>query len=165
MSGSAVAGIRAAAPADLPAVLALWREAAAPTSTDDADSLAALLRRDPGALLVAEASGRIVGTVVAGWDGWRGSVYRLAVAPAHRRAGLGRRLLAAAEARLDALGARRQHAIVVGDDARAVAFWGSTHWEHQEGQLRFARTGGAGRAPGAAGGARHGGTVGGDRAS
>ena len=94
--------------------------------------------RDPGALMVADASGQIVGSVIAGWDGWRGSIYRLAVAPAYRRAGLGRRLLHEAELRLRALGARRLHAIVVGSDAQALAFWESTGWEHQVGQRRFA---------------------------
>ena len=79
--------IRAAVEGDIPAVLDLWREAAAPTSTDSSDALRRLLERDPGSLVVAESSGRIVGSVIAGWDGWRGSVYRLAVAP--RTAGAG----------------------------------------------------------------------------
>ena len=64
-------------------------EAAEPTSTDSSEAVAVLLARDPGALIVAEADGEIVGSVVAGWDGWRGSVYRLAVAERYRRAGLG----------------------------------------------------------------------------
>lgn len=131
--------IRAAVPGDIPSVLALWRESAAPTSTDTADALTGLLGRDPGALMVAETSGQIVGSVIAGWDGWRGSVYRLAVAPPHRRSGLGGRLLREAEHRLAALGARRMHAIVVGSDTRAVAFWESTDWDHQSGQLRFTK--------------------------
>jgi ribosomal protein S18 acetylase RimI-like enzyme len=131
------ADIRPAAADDIPSVLDLWRSSAAPTSTDSAAALERLLRRDPGALMVAEAGGEIVGTVIAGWDGWRGSVYRLAVAPAYRRGGLGGRLLHEAEHRLAGLGARRVHAIVVGDDARALAFWEATDWELQRGQLRF----------------------------
>ena len=133
------ADIRRGAAGDIPSVLDLWRESAAPTSTDTTEGLADLLRRDPGALIVAEESGRIVGSVIAGWDGWRGSVYRLAVAPAHGRRGLGGRLLRAAERRLDELGARRRHAIVVGTEPGAVSFWKSTDWEHQRGQLRFTK--------------------------
>ncbi len=131
--------LRPAVPGDIGAVLALWQSSAEPTSTDTSDALARLLRRDPGALIVAEAAGEIVGSVIAGWDGWRGSIYRLAVAPAHRRHGLGRTLLRAAEDRLDALGTRRRHAIVVATDSRAVAFWEATDWEHQDQQLRYAR--------------------------
>jgi ribosomal protein S18 acetylase RimI-like enzyme len=139
--------IRTAGAGDVAAVLALWEHAAEPTSTDTDEALRALLGRDPGALLVADESGEIVGSVIAGWDGWRGSIYRLAVAPAHRRRGLGRRLLAAAEERLGSLGARRLHAIVIGGDARAVSFWQASDWEHQEGQLRFVRGQGAGGSP------------------
>ena len=131
--------LRSAVPSDIPAVLALWGASAAPTSTDTAEDLQRLLERDAGALIVAEAAGEIVGSVIAGWDGWRGSVYRLAVAPGHRRHGLGRRLLQKAEHHLDALGVRRMHAIVVGTDSRAVGFWRATEWEHQRDQLRFAR--------------------------
>jgi ribosomal protein S18 acetylase RimI-like enzyme len=131
--------IRAAGPDDIPAVLSLWSDAAAPTSTDDVDGVGALLERDPGALLVAEVSGRIVGTVIAAWDGWRGSVYRIVVAPEYRRDGLGRRLLDEAENRLRRVGARRMHAIVVGTDAQALGFWESSDWEPQASQLRFTR--------------------------
>ena len=120
-------------------MLAFWRESAEPTSTDSAGALASLIDRDPGALIVAEAEERIVGTVIAGWDGWRGSIYRLAVGPDRRRSGLGRALLHAAEERLAGLGATRVHAIVVESNDVAVAFWTASDWEHQAGQLRFAK--------------------------
>ncbi len=130
--------IRAARSDDLPAVLALWREAQAePSHTDNLDSLRRLVDRDPGALLVAESAGRVVGTVIAAWDGWRGTVYRLAVAPSHRRQGLARRLLTEAETRLASLGATRLQAIVVQTDSRATGFWRATTWAEQAERLRF----------------------------
>ena len=131
--------LRTAGPDDIPGVLTLWQVAADPSSTDSAQALAGLLGRDPQALIVAEADGTIVGSVIAGWDGWRGSIYRLAVAPDRRRRGLGRALLRAAEDHLAGLGARRSHAIVVGTSPRAVAFWRATDWEHRSEQLRFAK--------------------------
>ena len=137
--GGLDAELRTAGPDDVAGVLAFWEAAAEPTSTDSADALDALFRRDPDALIVAEADGTIVGSVIAGWDGWRGSVYRLAVAPHHRRRGLGRALLRAAEDHLAGFGARRSHAIVVGTSARAVAFWRATDWEHASEQLRFTK--------------------------
>ena len=48
-------------------------------------------------------------------------------------------LLGAAEDHLRELGARRLHAIVVGSDYPAVAFWTATAWQHQRQQLRFTR--------------------------
>jgi ribosomal protein S18 acetylase RimI-like enzyme len=131
--------LRPAAADDIAGVLAFWRESAEPTSTDSDGVLASLIDRDPGALIVAVTDGRIVGTVIAGWDGWRGSIYRLAVGPDHRRSGLGQALLHAAEDRLVGLGARRLHAIVVESNDVAVAFWTASDWEHQAGQLRFAK--------------------------
>jgi ribosomal protein S18 acetylase RimI-like enzyme len=132
--------IRAAGPDDIAAVLSLWSDAAAPTSTDDPEGVGALLARDPGALMVADSSGRIVGTVIAAWDGWRGSVYRIVVAPDCRRGGLGRRLLHEAENRLRSVGARRMHAIVVKTDPQALGFWEASDWEQQSSQLRFTRS-------------------------
>jgi ribosomal protein S18 acetylase RimI-like enzyme len=133
------ADLRSATGDDIAAVLAFWDTTAEPTSTDSADALAGLLRRDPDALIVAEMDGRIVGSVIAGWDGWRGAIYRLAVDAEHRRRGLGHTLLRAAEDHLTALGARRLHAIVVGSNPDGVAFWEASDWEQQAGQLRYAK--------------------------
>ncbi|MFE9388352.1 GNAT family N-acetyltransferase [Streptomyces sp. NPDC006784] len=116
--------IRAAAMSDIDRVLAFWQEAAEGTSvSDDRDGVARLLARDPEALLLAEQDGRLVGTVVAGWDGWRCSLYRLAVLPARRRQGVSRALLAAAEERFAALGGRRGDAMVLDANERAHRVW------------------------------------------
>ena len=132
--------IRAGTPEDVAAVVELWRRAdAEPSHTDDAVSLGRLIEHDPLALIVAEADGDIVGSVIAGWDGWRGSIYRIAVAPGHRRRGLGRRLLAEAERRLAAAGAVRSQAIVVETDEQATAFWLAAGWERQTERLRFVK--------------------------
>jgi ribosomal protein S18 acetylase RimI-like enzyme len=132
--------IRFARATDVPAVLALWRESdAEPSHTDDAESLLGLIHHDPEALVVAEVDGRIVGSVMAAWDGWRGSIYRLVVAPPHRRDGLGRQLVEVAEKRLAATGARRLQAIVVETDPCATGFWRATGWEQQAARLRFVK--------------------------
>jgi ribosomal protein S18 acetylase RimI-like enzyme len=129
---------RPATLADAPAVIALWREAEAePTHTDDVPSVRGLIERDPAALILAEGEGRLIGSVIAGWDGWRGSIYRLAVVPDHRRRGLGRQLIRRAEARLTDAGAVRCQAIVVETDDDAVAFWKASGWEQQAERVRF----------------------------
>ena len=130
--------IRAGQRHDIEAVLALWREAdAEPTHTDDAAGLTTLLERDPDALILAVDGDRLVGSVIAGWDGWRGSIYRIVVAPGHRRQGLGRQLLRAAEERLRDAGARRSQAIVVETDDQANAFWRASGWTAQVERVRF----------------------------
>src|SRR3954469_9617811 len=98
--------VRTAAVGDVPAVLALWARArSANASTPDTpESVERLLATDPGALLVAEREGAIVGALIAAWDGWRGGMYRLAVDPDHRRRGIATALVRAGEARLAGLG-------------------------------------------------------------
>lgn len=116
--------IRPGAASDIDRVLTFWQEAAEGTSvSDDRDGVARLLARDPEALLLAEQDGRLVGTVIAGWDGWRCSLYRLAVLPARRRQGVSRALLAAAEERFAALGGRRGDAMVLDANERAHRVW------------------------------------------
>lgn len=132
--------IRTGQLSDVGPVLALWSTAEAePTHTDTAEHLDQLISHDPLALIVAEDAGSLVGTVVAGWDGWRGSIYRLVVTPSHRRLGLGRRLLEAAESRLASVGAVRLQAIVVETESVATAFWEASTWEQQSQRLRFVK--------------------------
>jgi ribosomal protein S18 acetylase RimI-like enzyme len=81
--------IRSAGVQDIAAVLDLWIAAGSlPSTTDSPDGLARLLADDPEALLVAELDGVLAGSLIAAWDGWRGSFYRIAVSPEHRRNGL-----------------------------------------------------------------------------
>jgi ribosomal protein S18 acetylase RimI-like enzyme len=125
---------------DVDSLLRFWVEAGAePTHTDDVAGLTTLVTHDPPALIVAEEDGSIVGSVIAAWDGWRGSIYRLVVAPSHRRRGLGRQLLGAAEARLAAVGTVRMQAIVVESEAQAMGFWRESGWERQVDRARFVR--------------------------
>ncbi|MEU8827085.1 GNAT family N-acetyltransferase [Streptomyces sp. NPDC048636] len=116
--------IRAAAPDDLDTVLAFWKRAAEGTSiSDDRDGVARLLARDPESLLLAERDGALAGTVIAGFDGWRCHLYRLAVHPGERRRGVATALLTAAEERFVALGGRRGDAMVLKENALAQHAW------------------------------------------
>ncbi|MFI1003076.1 GNAT family N-acetyltransferase [Streptomyces galbus] len=132
--------IRAAEPGDLDAVLAFWRTAAEGTSiSDDRDGVERLLARDPEALLLAESAGEPVGTVIAGFDGWRCHLYRLAVHPGHRRRGVGSALLAAAEERFVRLGGRRGDAMVLTRNETAHHAWRAAGYTAQEQWRRWVK--------------------------
>lgn len=132
--------IGAGAAADIESVLALWRAAEGPaTGTDSEEALALLLRRDPEALLLATAGSEIVGSLIVAWDGWRGSFYRLAVAPDWRRQGVATALVRAGEERLQRLGAIRLTAIVVAADREAAGLWQAAGYDRQAGRARFVR--------------------------
>jgi ribosomal protein S18 acetylase RimI-like enzyme len=78
---------------------------------------------NPAALMVAEAESRLIGAVIAAWDGWRGTIYRLAVEEDRRRHGVGLQLTRAAEDYFREREVERITALVPFDDAAAAAFW------------------------------------------
>src|SRR5881628_1040307 len=126
------------------AVLTLWRRAGAiPSPTDTLEELLRLVRSEHGdGFLVAVQQGRIVGSVIGGWDGWRGNIYRLAVAPEARRRGLARRLVQEAEHVMQTKGARRLSALVERHETHAVGFWdalGDRGWRRDERMTRYIR--------------------------
>ncbi|HEV3318141.1 MAG TPA: GNAT family N-acetyltransferase [Solirubrobacteraceae bacterium] len=133
--------IRSAGVRDIAGVLDLWATAGSvPTVSDDSpDGLTRLLATDPQALLVAELEDVLAGSLIATWDGWRGSFYRLAVAPEHRRIGLATELLKEGERRLRERGAIRLTAIVAEDEDGAMAFWRTAGYERQQHRARFVR--------------------------
>ena len=88
------ATIRDYRPGDGDGLRGLWHEAGFRLIGDDDDGLARFAERNPGGLLVAEdARGTVVGSTMAAWDGRRGWLYHVAVAPNHRRTGLGTALV------------------------------------------------------------------------
>lgn len=128
--------------ADVDALLSFW-EVAGENDARPSDSAAvveALLRRDPDAVLLVRSGDRIVGTVIAGWDGWRAHLYRLAVHPDHRCRGIARALLDAAEERLRALGAGRFDAMVLEGNDLGASAWAARGYEPQSEWRRWVRS-------------------------
>ncbi|MFI9823432.1 GNAT family N-acetyltransferase [Streptomyces sp. NPDC052013] len=132
--------IRAATPEDLDDVLAFWKVAAEGTSiSDDREGVEHLVGRDPEALILAERGGELAGTVIAGFDGWRCHLYRLAVHPEHRRQGVASALLAAAEARFVRLGGRRADAMVLQRNETAHHAWAAAGYAPEERWRRWVK--------------------------
>lgn len=124
--------IRPAVLADVDAVLAFWRAAAEDTNRlDTSEGVQRLLDRDPQGLILAEDAIGIVGSLIAGWDGWRCHLYRLAVRPDRRLQGIGRALLEAAERRFTAVGALRVDAMVLADNELGQQAWAAAGYQRQ----------------------------------
>lgn len=81
------------------------------------------LRVQPELLLVAVIDEALVGAVIAGFDGTRGWIYHLAVAPESRRRGIATQLVRAAEAGLRRLGCPKVNIQVRESNDEAVAFY------------------------------------------
>ncbi|MBI2300451.1 MAG: GNAT family acetyltransferase [Armatimonadetes bacterium] len=117
---------------DYDQVIALWRSepgAIGASRSDEPAELAKLLARDPELFLVAEEAGRVVGTVIGGFDGRRGVIYHLAVQREYRGRGLGRALMEEIERRLTERGCLRAYALVFEDNEGVMEFYRRLGWE------------------------------------
>jgi ribosomal protein S18 acetylase RimI-like enzyme len=127
---------------DCAAVLQLWLDAdATPSVTDTLDEVQRTVEEGAAVFLVAtDASGQVIGSVIGGWDGWRGNIYRLAVAPEARRQKIAAALVREVSARLAReKGARRISALVEKAHEHAVGFWNSISSEGYEFEPRLVR--------------------------
>lgn len=110
---------------DRAAVVDLWQVAGLMVPWNDplAD-LATYLNSDQGLLVVAaDDADRVVGTAMAGFDGHRGWIYYLAVAPHQRRRGIGQALVRHCEAELARRGCPKVNLMVRATNAEAAGFY------------------------------------------
>lgn len=111
-------------PADEAAVIALWRacDLVRPWNDPQRD-IARKLHVNPEWFLVARQDARIVGTIMVGYEGHRGWINYLAVAPDQQRRGIGRALMTEAERLLRAAGYPKINLLVRRTNADVIAFY------------------------------------------
>lgn len=132
--------IREARADEAEALLQLWRlTGSGPSITDTPEHLRMVAERAPDLFLVAEIEGQLAGSILGGWDNWRGHIYRLAVHPDFRRRGLARALTEDIERRLHARGAKRIYALASTKQEMGVKFWESLPYEKSK-DVPYVRT-------------------------
>ena len=132
--------IRAARPADCSGLLELWKRAGIRSNvTNEKTMLQVRLAKDRDLFLVAWHGPRMVGSLIAGWDGWRGSMARLAVDPAYRGNRIAQRLVERTEARLRKRGAKRIGALVFADNKLGQRFWRAAGYRRDPTVTRFVK--------------------------
>jgi ribosomal protein S18 acetylase RimI-like enzyme len=122
-------------PDDYDKVLTLWRSAGEGIHvrrSDEPGEIQKKLQRDPDLFLLAEQDGRILGTVLGGFDGRRGMVYHLAVDASYRRQGIGEALMQELEQRLKQKGCIKVYLLVTRDNHQAIRFYEKRGWERLE---------------------------------
>jgi len=120
---------------DYPQVRELWADGGPGVSLRPSDELPEIekrLQRDPELFMVAVEGERIVGVIMAGWDGRRGTLSHLVVSQDRRGCGIGSALVAEAEERLRALGCLRTHLLVFRGNTRASELYEHLGYEAME---------------------------------
>ena len=106
-------------------VVALWKTVFGYEAAHNAPGLVIdrKLAVDDQLFFVALAGDAVVGTIMAGYDGHRGWIYSVAVAPSHRRQDIGTRLVAHAEQALTARGCVKINLQIVEGNESVAAFY------------------------------------------
>jgi len=119
--------------ADAGQVIALW-EACGLTRpwNDPAADFSRAVTVPASAILMLKEGAALAASVMVGFDGHRGWVYYLAVAPERQRAGLGRVMMDGAEAWLRARGAPKIQLMVREDNEAALGFYEALGLERQK---------------------------------
>ena len=118
-------------PDDYPEVYQLWSNAGTGIHlrrSDEVGEIEKKLQRDPDLFLVAEVGGKIVGSVLGGFDGRRGLMYHLAVKETYRHHGIATRLVDTLENHLQKKGCIRYYLLVTIDNDEAIQFYEKHGW-------------------------------------
>ena len=107
--------------------------------SDSSEEIQKKLARDPDLFLVAEENGRIIGTVIGGYDGRRGLLYHLAVAASFRGRGTGSRLMDEIQSRLRAKGCIRCYLMVTVDNPEGMHYYEKHGWERMDYVVTYAK--------------------------
>ena len=116
---------------DYDAALQLWQrvEGLEVAEGDDKEGVAQFVSRNPGLSRVAIDGSRVVGVAMCGHDGRRGHIYHVAVDPAYRRYGLGKRLVQECLDGLRRVGIVRAIILVADYNLGGAEFWKRAGWE------------------------------------
>jgi ribosomal protein S18 acetylase RimI-like enzyme len=105
-------------------VIDLWQKCGLEIGhSDTKESLRQQLQRDEDLFIIAEEDNRIVGAVLGRWDGRRGWLNHLAVAPDYRHQRLGSLLVAQLEERLKAKGCEKLNLFIAASNSGVQGFY------------------------------------------
>jgi len=109
----------------------LWKNSGAGISVARSDSqneIQKKLNYSPELFLVAEISGKLIGTVIGGYDGRRGMIYHLAVSKQFQKLGIGKLLMKEVESRLRSKGCLKSYLMVTKNNTKVIDYYQNLGW-------------------------------------
>ena len=109
---------------DKDALIGLWQGAFPEPAAHNEPTLVLTekLKKD-NLIFIAEKSGQIVGSCMAGYDGHRGWLYSVAISPETRRLGIGSKLVKHTIKQLKELGCQKVNLQIVAGNEQVIAFY------------------------------------------
>ena len=120
---------------DYDAVRALWltiRGFGIRALDDSREDVVRFIRRNPTTSVVAEADGRIIGSILCGSDGRQGALYHVCVAREYRRRGIGTRMVGYCMEQLRQMGINKVSLITFSNNDAGNAFWRQIGWKSSD---------------------------------
>jgi ribosomal protein S18 acetylase RimI-like enzyme len=100
--------------------------------SDTPEELEKLVTRSPGLFFLAVDQGKVIGTVMGGFDGRRGLIYHLAVLPEYQNRHIGSVLVRQVEQSLNELGCRKIYLFIIPDNMNAAGFYRQLGYEQMD---------------------------------
>jgi ribosomal protein S18 acetylase RimI-like enzyme len=120
-------------PDDTEQTVALWQACGLTRPWNDPHKdIERKLQQEPELFIVAEHNGRLLGSVMAGYDGHRGWIYYLSVLPQYQSQGLGKSLVLQAEQRLHSKGCPKIQLMIRQDNSGVQDFYRTLGYEQAE---------------------------------
>ena len=122
-------------PAEYQPVYDLWLSIEKGVHVGRSDALVEIekkISRDPDLFLVAESQGKIIGSVIGGYDGRRGLIYHLAVISSFRGQGIGSRLMNEVESRLRDKGCLKCYLLVANENCEVADYYQNRGWSRMD---------------------------------
>ncbi|MGL9724292.1 GNAT family acetyltransferase [Sodalis sp. (in: enterobacteria)] len=121
---------------DFEEVITLWERCDLLRSWNDPEmDIERKLNHDPDLFLVAEVAGEVVGSVMGGYDGHRGSAYYLGVHPDYRGRGIANALISRLEKKLIARGCPKINLMVRSENDAVISMYEKLGYEMQDSVL------------------------------
>jgi len=125
--------IRVFRQSDFEEVITLWERCDLLRPWNDPEmDIERKVNHDVSLFLVAEVNGEVVGTIMGGYDGHRGSAYYLGVHPEYRGRGIANALLNRLEKKLIARGCPKIHIMVREENDVVLGMYERLGYEHAD---------------------------------